>query len=467
MGSVRFPGKVLQPVCGTPLIGLLLERLGRSRHIDQIVLATSEDARNEPLASYVTGLGVTVFRGSEKNVLDRYYRAARSVAADVVIRITGDCPLIDPQLVDTVIEKFRASGADYVSNTSPPTYPDGLDTEVFRFSALETAWKQASTDFQKEHVTPFLRESPQFTKLTITHDTDVSTERWTVDEPADLDPVRRVFEHFHPRRDFDWLEVLAVRNSHPEWFMSNRHLTRNEGQELGTGQKLWKRAKQVIPGGSMLLSKRAEMFLPEKWPAYFSKAKGCRVIYFAGYKRVIDRYKVEEIERAADTIVWCCDEAPGFTPDRPGDLAFVGNIVEALDAYGTGALGAARIPLAEVSRIIAIGSDGMMNAVGQARHGILARHLDPAHRAIASINSPMQCMMKEICAQCLQTHKDPVTGVESVVFSCFNQDQDLDKVHFKGLRERLSQNGVQEKLTRQWIDRSLRTLGLRTPEAAK
>jgi len=277
MGSVRFPGKVLQPVCGTPLIGLLLERLGRSRHIDQIVLATSEDARNEPLASYVTGLGVTVFRGSEKNVLDRYYRAARSVAADVVIRITGDCPLIDPQLVDTVIEKFRASGADYVSNTSPPTYPDGLDTEVFRFSALETAWKQASTDFQKEHVTPFLRESPQFTKLTITHDTDVSTERWTVDEPADLDPVRRVFEHFHPRRDFDWLEVLAVRNSHPEWFMSNRHLTRNEGQELGTGQKLWKRAKQVIPGGSMLLSKRAEMFLPEKWPAYFSKAKGCRV----------------------------------------------------------------------------------------------------------------------------------------------------------------------------------------------
>ena len=197
------------------------------------------------------------------------------------------------------------------------------------------------------------------------------------------------------------------------------------------------------------------------------KAKGCRVIYFAGYKRVIDRYKVEEIERAADTIVWCCDEAPGFTPDRPGDLAFVGNIVEALDAYGTGALGAAPIPLAEVSRIIAIGSDGMMNAVGQARHGILARHLDPAHRAIASINSPMQCMMKEICAQCLQTHKDPVTGVESVVFSCFNQDQDLDKVHFKGLRERLSQNGVQEKLTRQWIDRSLRTLGLRTPAAAE
>ena len=197
------------------------------------------------------------------------------------------------------------------------------------------------------------------------------------------------------------------------------------------------------------------------------KAKGCKVIYFAGYKRGIDRYKVEEIERAADTIVWCCDEAPGFTPDRPGDLAFVGNIVEAIDAYGRGALGPAPIPLADVDRIIAIGSDGMMNAVAQARHGVLAAHLKPGHKAIGSINSPMQCMMKEICAQCLQMHHDPVTGVESVVFSCFNQDQDLDRVKFSNLRDRLSQNGVQEKLTRHWIDRSLRELGLRVKAAAE
>ncbi len=197
------------------------------------------------------------------------------------------------------------------------------------------------------------------------------------------------------------------------------------------------------------------------------KAKGCKVIYFAGYKRGIDRYKVEEIERAADTIVWCCDEAPGFTPDRPGDLAFVGNIVEALDAYGRGELGEAPISLDDVDRIIAIGSDGMMNAVAQARHGILAAHLKPGHKGVGSINSPMQCMMKEICAQCLQTHRDPATGVESVVFSCFNQDQDLDRVAFANLRGRLSQNGVQEKLTRHWIDRSLHTLGLRGRQAAE
>jgi NADPH-dependent glutamate synthase beta subunit-like oxidoreductase/NAD(P)H-flavin reductase len=191
------------------------------------------------------------------------------------------------------------------------------------------------------------------------------------------------------------------------------------------------------------------------------RSNGSRVLYFAGYKRAIDRYKVDEIERAADAIVWCCDEPPGFGAERAQDKAFVGNIVAALDAYGSGALGPTSIPLGEVDRVVAIGSDGMMAAVSRARQGMLAQHLKPGHKAIASINSPMQCMMKEICAQCLQVHRDPASGVESVVFSCFNQDQDLDRVDFENLRARLNQNGVQEKLTRLWIDRSLRQLGLR------
>jgi len=197
------------------------------------------------------------------------------------------------------------------------------------------------------------------------------------------------------------------------------------------------------------------------------RAKGSKVVYFAGYKRMIDRYKISEIERAADVIVWCSDEAPGFQPDRPQDRAFVGNIVQAIDAYGSGRLGDQAVPLADVDHLIAIGSDGMMGAVAQARHGVLAGRLKPAHKAIGSINSPMQCMMKEICAQCLQAHRDPETGLESVVFSCFNQDQDLDKVDFGNLRARLGQNGVQEKLTRLWIDRSLRKLNLRVSEAAE
>ncbi|HXQ51883.1 MAG TPA: FAD-dependent oxidoreductase [Stellaceae bacterium] len=197
------------------------------------------------------------------------------------------------------------------------------------------------------------------------------------------------------------------------------------------------------------------------------RANGSRVLYFAGYKRIADRYKAEEIERAADLVVWCCDEAPGFAPGRAQDRSFVGNIVQAMVQYGTGALGPQSIPLAEVDRLVVIGSDVMMAAVGRARHDVLKPFLKPDHRAIASINSPMQCMMKEICAQCLQVQKDPVTGAETVVFSCFNQDQPLDQVDFRVLHERLGQNAVQEKLNKQWVDRCLRRLGRREAQAAE
>jgi NAD(P)H-flavin reductase len=182
---------------------------------------------------------------------------------------------------------------------------------------------------------------------------------------------------------------------------------------------------------------------------------GSRVLYFAGYKKMIDRYKVEEIEAAADVVVWCSDEAPGFSPRRAQDRSFVGNIVQAMVSYAEGKLGPPAIAMRDVARVIAIGSDRMMAAVGAARHGVLAGHLRAGHVAIGSINSPMQCMMKEICAQCLQPHVDPATGKRSYVFSCFNQDQPLDAVDFPGLAARLSQNGLQEKLTAQWIDRCL------------
>jgi NADPH-dependent glutamate synthase beta subunit-like oxidoreductase/NAD(P)H-flavin reductase len=196
------------------------------------------------------------------------------------------------------------------------------------------------------------------------------------------------------------------------------------------------------------------------------RASRSRTIYFAGYKKLIDRYKVEEIEKAADIVVWCCDEAPGFTPDRVQDKAFVGNIVEAMAAYARGDLDEPEIPFSVVDRLVVIGSDAMMHAVQRARHAVLAPYLKHGHKAIASINSPMQCMMKEICAQCLQQHKDPITGEETVVFSCFNQDQQMDHVDFASLRTRLSQNGVQEKLTKQWIDRCLRKMGAREVLAA-
>ena len=189
-----------------------------------------------------------------------------------------------------------------------------------------------------------------------------------------------------------------------------------------------------------------------------ARAAGSKVLYFAGYKKLTDRYKVSEIEAAADIVVWCCDEAPGFTPTRAQDKSFVGNIVQAMVAYASGELGERPVALDEASHIIAIGSDRMMAAVGLARHNQLKPYLKADHYAIGSINSPMQCMMKEICAQCLQPHQDPETGKITYVFSCFNQDQPLDQVDFPGLATRLRQNTVQEKLTGQWIEHCLHSV---------
>jgi glutamate-1-semialdehyde 2,1-aminomutase len=277
MGSTRLPNKVMSLLNGMPMIELLLARLSKAKKIDQIVLATSSDPKNQPLVEHVRTLGFACVQGSENDVLDRFVIAAQKYDADLVVRITGDCPLVDPDIVDACITGFLEKGVDYFSNIDPPTYPNGLDVEVFTRAALELANKESSEAFDHEHVTPFIRKAPQFSKASLNHFVDLSNMRWTVDEPADLRVIEKVFAHFSPSIHFGWLEVLSLQKNHPEFFQENSNLKRNEGANLGTGQKLWKRAKNIIPGGNMLLSKRAEMFLPEKWPSYFSKAKGCRV----------------------------------------------------------------------------------------------------------------------------------------------------------------------------------------------
>jgi NAD(P)H-flavin reductase len=185
------------------------------------------------------------------------------------------------------------------------------------------------------------------------------------------------------------------------------------------------------------------------------RAQGARVVYFAGYKNGEDLFKQDELEVASDQVIWCTDMGAEIAPRRPMDRHFRGNIVQAMKAYAEGAFGGELFKLSEVNRIIAIGSDRMMNAVREARHGVLAPHLDPKHVGIASINSPMQCMMKEVCAQCLQKHVDPATGKEVIIFSCMNQDQLLDHVDFKNLNARLRANTAQEKLSNAWLGRLL------------
>jgi NADPH-dependent glutamate synthase beta subunit-like oxidoreductase/NAD(P)H-flavin reductase len=243
--------------------------------------------------------------------------------------------------------------------------------------------------------------------------------------------------------------------------------------EMGTSSKLcalWEPGQEIVvmgPTGTPTEIPRNETVLLAGGglgnAVLFSIGKamreaGNRVVYFAGYKTADGVFKVEEIEAASDIVVWAVDPLPGVEPiptTRPQDKSFVGNIVEAILSYATGELGETPIALSDVDRIIAIGSDGMMAAVKAARYGVLEPHLKAKHTAIGSINSSMQCMMKGVCAQCLCRHEDPVTGEESFVYSCNNQDQLLDEVDFSNLHQRLRQNSVQEKLSDLWLDHLL------------
>jgi len=284
MGSTRLPNKVMKQIGGIPMIELLLSRLSCAKELDQIVVASSVDIRNLALIEHVRKLGYACEQGSENDVLDRFVQVARKHQADVVVRITGDCPLVDPGLVDEAIRRFKTASLDYFSNVAPPTYPDGLDIEVFTLEALERSMRETDKPYDHEHVTPYLRESEKFETANMRHQQDLSALRWTVDEQEDFALIEKIFRFFQPRTDFSWLEVLNLQILHPELFDINQYIHRNEGATMGKGPKLWKRAKQIIPGGNMLLSKRAEMFLPGQWPTYFSKAKGCSVWDLDGNK---------------------------------------------------------------------------------------------------------------------------------------------------------------------------------------
>jgi len=283
-GSVRLPQKVLKPILNKPMIELLLSRLSLSTELDEIVVATSEEKRDDKLESTVESLGFKCTRGSEKDVLNRFYKSAKFLEADVIVRITGDCPLVDSKLVDECIRGYKKYKVDYFSNIDPATYPDGLDIEVMSFQSLERANREADSDFDREHVTPYIRNSDSFSKSSIQNEEDLSSQRWSVDEPEDLIVVTKIFEYFSPDIFFDWKKVLELLKIRPELFEDNKKIKNNEGSNMGTGQKLYKRAKRVIPGGNMLLSKRPEMFLPELWPSYFSRSKGCEVWDLDGNK---------------------------------------------------------------------------------------------------------------------------------------------------------------------------------------
>ena len=270
MGSSRLPGKVMRKVGDHVLIDLLLTRLARARTVSEIVLATTDQPSDDRLAKHVADLGYKVVRGSENDVLSRFVLAADATDGDILVRITGDCPLVMPELVDTLVQGYQQADLDYLSNVDPPTWPDGLDVEVFSSTALRRAAAETSEQFDREHVTPFLRRG-DFRRANVTNAQDLSKLRLTVDAAADLEVMESLINRVEDPVNLDLDALLALTNSEPELFDANSMLNRNEYAMTGRGQKLWMRARQIIPGGNMLLSKRAELFLPAHWPAYFDR----------------------------------------------------------------------------------------------------------------------------------------------------------------------------------------------------
>jgi glutamate-1-semialdehyde aminotransferase/spore coat polysaccharide biosynthesis protein SpsF (cytidylyltransferase family) len=235
MASTRLPGKVLKDLVGHPLLWHVIQRVSRAKRIDKIVVATSTKTTDDPIEFFCAREGIACLRGSEEDVLDRYYQAARQWKAEVVVRITGDCPLIDPEVTDRVIEAFQQGEYDYVSNILRYTYPNGLDVEVFSYAALTRAWQEAQSPTEREHVTPYLRNSGEFRVSGVENEIDLSPQdyRWTVDEPSDLEFVREVYRYLYRENQvFLMGEILNLLAEHPELLHINPGRIRNEGYYL-------------------------------------------------------------------------------------------------------------------------------------------------------------------------------------------------------------------------------------------
>lgn len=240
VSSSRLPGKVLRPLLGAPMIARQIERLRRARTLEALVLATSTDASDDALARWAQDAGVPVHRGSLDDVLDRFVCAARPYAPRHVARLTGDCPLADPTVIDAVVARHVASGADYTSNTIEPTWPDGLDVEVMTMAALETAAREATAQYQREHVTQFIVRQPERFRLhNVRADNDLSGLRWTVDEPADFEVVEAIYAALYPSNPaFGTADILAFLRENPCWITHNTRHARNEGLARSIAREL-------------------------------------------------------------------------------------------------------------------------------------------------------------------------------------------------------------------------------------
>lgn len=233
MGATRLPCKMMMEILDKPVVHHVIERVKKARLVNDIWLATTVNPEDDVLANWAKDNNVKYYRGSVNDVLDRYYQTALLAQADTVIRITGDCPLIDPEVVDQVVGEYLKGGYDYICNRQPPTFPDGLDTEVFSMATLKKDWEEATLKSDREHVSTYIWRHPNIFKLkSIYNPVDLSGQRWTLDTKEDLEFLKLIFEELQKKQQFGHLaEVLAILKEHPDWLKINSQYQRNEGYQ--------------------------------------------------------------------------------------------------------------------------------------------------------------------------------------------------------------------------------------------
>ncbi|RJP27547.1 MAG: aminotransferase class III-fold pyridoxal phosphate-dependent enzyme [Candidatus Omnitrophota bacterium] len=379
LGSTRLPEKALMAIVGKPMLWHIVSRLKRAKEVDKVVVATSDCSADARIADFCRDNDIPCFRGSENDVLDRFYQTAKWRQSSVVVRITGDCPLIDPEVVDRVLHEYKTGSADYVTNTLIYTFPEGLDVEVFSFSALETAWREAKTEREREHVTPYIRYSGRFkTKNVFSNGSFPRRDyHWSVDYPEDLQFVSAVYERLASNASlfFSTEAVIELLESNPELMEINKKIIVNEGgllsytketpvpvreRSLEKSNTLKAKAKEIIPSCTQTFSKGPTQFVQGVAPVYLQKGKGCRVWdvdgneyidYAMGLAPVILGYGYPSVVEAVAAQI---KEGTTFTLPHPLEIEVSQKLVEL-------------IPCAEMVRFGKNGSDATSGAIRAAR----------------------------------------------------------------------------------------------------
>ena len=378
MSSTRLPGKVLMEIDGRPMLSHIIRRTQQAKSLNQVVVATSTDPSDDAIVAFCKEDAVACFRGSLQDVLDRYYQAAKACSASAIVRITADCPLIDPDVIDRVIETFLTGRYDYVSNTLRYTYPEGLDTEVFSFEALERAWRVATRASDREHVTPFMRVSDEFRLCNVENDVDLSSKgyHWSVDAPTDLEFVREVYKSFQNGRSPATQEVINLVEQRSDLKSIQQEVVMNDGyyknlyiqavagaatkRSVEKSQAWFTRAQKVIPGCAQTFSKGYTQYVQGVSPIFLQQGRGCRVWdvdgneyidYVQGLLPNILGYAHAEVNQAAAEQL-----AKGHSFSLPTPLEVL--LAERLTKM---------IPCAEMVRFGKNGSDATSGAVRAAR----------------------------------------------------------------------------------------------------